>query len=127
MTAHRNEILEALKDICVNDKLNIFFMKDSIDLEYCIHNATSDKVAKLYLKHGDDFIEWESGPRAYRFWRAMREKNGAENPEPFDAVFHASHGFELKDPFLRNLRMDMRKYFGDLTDDVMKLCLEGPH
>lgn len=123
---HRNEILDSLKDICLNDKLNIFFMHESIELEYCIHNATSDKVAKLYLKHGDDFIEWEAGPRAYRFWRAMREKNGAENPEPFDAIFHGSRDFELKDPFLRNLKMDMRKYFGDLTDDVMKLCLQGP-
>jgi hypothetical protein len=58
---HRDRILEALKDVCLNDKLNIFFIKESIELEYCIHNATSDKVAKLYLKHGDDFIEWESG------------------------------------------------------------------
>jgi len=124
---HRDEILEALRDICLNAKLNIFFMKESIDLEYCIHNATSDKVAKLYLKHGDDFIEWDSGPGAYRFWCTMREKNGAENPEPFGAVFHGSRNFELKDPFVSNLKINMLKYFGDLTDEVMKLCLEGAH
>jgi hypothetical protein len=59
--------------------------------------------------------------------RQAERQNGAETPEPFDAVFHASRDFELKDPFLRNLKMDMRKYFGDLTNEVMKLCLEGPH
>lgn len=128
VTSHRDEIVEALKDICLNDKLNIFFLRESINLEYCIHNAASDKVAKLYLKHGDDFIEWESGPQAYRFWCAMREKNGADDPDPPDAVFHAAPDFQLKEgPFLRNLRMGMRKYFRDIADDVMGLCLDGPH
>jgi hypothetical protein len=65
------------------------------------------------------------GPRAYRFWRAIREKNGAKNPEPFDAVFHGSRDFELRNPFLRNLKMDMRKYFGDLTDECDETLLGG--
>jgi hypothetical protein len=128
VTTRRRELVDALNDICVNDKLNIFFHKESIDLEYCIHNAASDKVARLYLKHGDDFIEWDSGPQAYRFWCGMREKNGASDPAPPDAVFHATRDFQLnEEPFLRYLRMGMRKYFRDIAEEVMALCLEGPH
>jgi hypothetical protein len=128
VTTHRDEIVKALKDICLNDKLNIFFIKESLDLQYCIHNATSDTMARLYLKHGHDFIEWASGLQAYRFWRAMREKTGACDPALPDAVFHGARDFELNEgPFLRSLRSSMRKYFRDIADEVMELCLGGPH
>ena len=124
---HREKILDSLRDMCLNDKLKIFLRRESRDLEYCIHNAASDHAAKLYLKHGEDFIEWESGPQAYWFWCAMREKNGADDPQPPNAVFHGTHDFELKEgPFLRHLKIGMNKYFRDIAEEVMKLCLEGP-
>jgi Predicted nucleotide-binding protein containing TIR-like domain len=127
VTAHRKEIVDALRDICVNDKLKVFFRKESRDLEYCIHNAASDHAARLYLKHGEEFIEWESGPQAYWFWCAMREKNGAEDPQPANAVFHGAQDFELREgSFMRHLKIGMNKYFRDIAGEVMQLCLEGP-
>jgi hypothetical protein len=123
---HRQAIVDALKDICLNDKLNIFFVNERLDLEYCIHNAASDKAARLYLKHGDDFIKWQSGSQAYAFWCSMREKNGADDPQPPDAVFHAARDFKLQEAFLRSLKMGMRKYFRDIAEDMMQLCLQGP-
>jgi hypothetical protein len=127
VTAHREEIVNALKDMCTNDKLNIFFLNERLDLEYCIHNAASDKAARLYLKHGDEFIEWQSGPAAYEFWCATRAKSGAEYSDPADAVFHGARGFELKEGrFLQDLRMGMRKYYREIAEEVMGLCLQGP-
>jgi hypothetical protein len=127
VAAHRNEIIEALKDICLNDKLNIFFLEESRDLEFCIHNAGSHEDARLYLKHGNDFIHWASGPSAYGFWCAIRKKTGADDPKNPDAVFHGARDFNLAEgSFLRALRMGMRKYFPGFGDEVMQLCLEGP-
>ena len=124
--AHRDEIVEALNDICLGDKVNIFFRAPSVDLQYCIHNAGSDKVARLYLKHGNEFIEWDSGLPAYQFSSAVRKKNGVDNQKVPSAVFHAVPDFALEEPFLTNMEMGMRKYFGILGKEVMKLCLEGP-
>lgn len=61
VTIHRDEILKDVKVICAEDKLNIYFLNDWPELQYCIHNATSAKEARLYLKHGDEFIDWDSG------------------------------------------------------------------
>lgn len=127
VTAYREEIMETLKDICSNDQLNIYFLPESPELEYCIHNAISDRAARLYLKHRDDFIEWWSGPQAYRFWCAMREKYCAYDAQAPDAVFHGAGDFELNGGlFLANLETRMRRYFGDVADEVMGLCLRGP-
>ncbi len=126
MSERRPEILEALTDMCWNDKLNIFFLREWVDIEYCMHNAASDKLARLYLKHDNDFFEWMCGPQAYRFWCAKR-KYRAGDPECPDAIFHAGRDFELNDgPFLRNLKMGMRKYFRDSANEIMDLCLKGP-
>ncbi len=127
VTTYRREVLDALRDMCVNDTLNVFFRKESHNLEYCIHNAASDHAARLYLKHGDYFIEWESGPEAYWFWCAVRERNGADDPQSPNAVFHGSHDFELEEgPFLRHLKIGMNKYFREIAKEVLELCLEGP-
>lgn len=96
--------------MCLSDKLNIFFFEESRDLEYCIHNAGSYQDARLYLKHGNDFIHWAAGPPAYGFWCAIRKKTGAEHPTNPNAVFHVG----------------MRKYFPGFGDEIMQLCLEGP-
>ena len=128
VTRNRNEVLEALKDICVIDMLNIFFLDDGPNPQYSIHNATSETAARLYLKRGDEFLEWESGRTAHQFWSDMRKKTGANDTTQFpDAVFHGTRDFELKEGlFLRNLKMNMRKYFRDITDEVTELCLNGP-
>ena len=57
VVTHRDQIMKALTDICVHDKLNIFFPKESPELEYCIHNAASDRLAKLYLERRDGFFQ----------------------------------------------------------------------
>jgi hypothetical protein len=126
--ANPDTIIDALKDISVNDKLNVYFLQETLDVEYCIHNATSDKFGRLYLKHEeDDFIEWKSGKNAYDFWIAKRKKEGADNPCPGKGVFHGAREFKLDEgPFLNNLTMNMRKYFPDIGDAVLKICLAGP-
>ena len=126
--SHRDEIIETVKDLCDNDKLNIFFLRNSVYPEYSIHNAASDKFAKTYFKRGEEyFIEWASGAEAYRFWCAMKEQNGVDDPASPDAIFHGGRGFELNQgPFRRALSMGMRKYFRDISEEVLGLCLGGP-
>ena len=122
--ANREKVLDALKDICTGNKLNVYFLQERVDIEYCLHNAISTRDAKLYLKRGDEYFEWSSQQAAYDFWTEMREKKGAENPDPGELMFHGGREFELKDcPFLNNLAMGMRKYFPEFGDEVLKLCL----
>ncbi len=121
---NRENIMDALKDICTGNKLNVYFLQERVDIEYCIHNAISTRDAKLYLKRGDEFFEWSSQQAAYDFWTEMRQKKGAENPDPGESMFHGGREFELKEgPFLNNLAMGMRKYFPGFGDAVFKLCL----
>lgn len=125
---HRAEVIKTIIDICEGDKLNIFFLGDPIYPEFCIHNAASDKLARLYYCREDDcYIEWSYGSEAYQFWCAVKQQNRVDDPESPGAIFHAGQNFSLSElTFRRNLTMGMRKYFGDIADDVIGLCLEGP-
>ncbi len=121
---NNDAIIAALKDISYNDKLNVYFRNESIDIEYCIHNAISDRFAKLYLKRGDEFFEWKSEWPAHNFWNEVRQKKGTDTSDPGAAIFHGTNDFELKEgPFLRTLAIGMRKYFPNIGDQVLSLCL----
>jgi hypothetical protein len=123
-----DKIVELVKDICDSDKLNIFFLGDPVYPEFSIHNAANDKDARLYFKRDDHyFIEWASGANAYRFWRMTKERNMVDNQDAPYAIFHRGRDFGLnEEAFERNLSMGMRRYFGDIAEDVMGLCLFGP-
>jgi hypothetical protein len=127
VTSHSKEILDLLETMCYNDNLNIFFLKTSVYPEYSIHNATNDKLARLYFKRGDDyFMEWASGLEAYRFWRDIKDENGVDNPDLPGAIFHGGRDFELSEAGFRKAMWNgMRKYFGGIAEDVMGLCLNG--
>jgi hypothetical protein len=126
--SHGNEILGFVSDMCLNDTLNIFFLGDPTYPEFSIHNAASDKYAKLYFRRDDDhFIEWASGEKAYRFWRMTKKRNNVDNQNLPDAIFHPGRDFALnEETFNRNLAMGMRRHFGDIAEDVMGLCVYGP-
>jgi hypothetical protein len=126
---HRDKILEVLKDICMNDKLNIYFLSERLDVEFCIHNAASDRWAKLYFKRGarDEFIEWHSGNDAYQFWLSMKKAKFTHTDSP-DAVFYGTRDFPLDEggPFLKSLKARMQNYFPDFGEEVFRLCFKGP-
>jgi hypothetical protein len=128
VTSHRDEIIDLVKDACIYDKLNIFFLKYRVYPEYCLHNAASDKFARLYFKReGDYYIEWALGAEAYRFWRDVKVQNGVDNLASRDAIFHGGRDFVLNDgDFRAVLTQGMRKYFRDIGETVMELCLNGP-
>jgi hypothetical protein len=128
ITTHHDEIIKLVKDMCYDDKLNIFFLSDPVYPEYCIHNAASDRASRLYYKRDDDYyIEWASGGNANRFWRAVKKENRVDSPDSPDAIFHGGREFELNDgSFRRALAMSMRKYFPDIAEIVMGICLNGP-
>jgi hypothetical protein len=128
INSHGSEIVGLVRDMCLNDKLNIFFLGDPVYPEFSIHNAASDKSARLYFKRDDDhFIEWASGDKAYRFWCMTKERNRVENQDLPEAIFHHGRDFELNDgTFKSHLSMGMRRYFGDIAEKVMGLCIYGP-
>jgi predicted nucleotide-binding protein len=128
VTSHRDEIIELVKDACIYDKLNIFFLRDRVYPEYCLHNAASDKAARLYFKRADDYyIEWASGEEAYTFWRAVKYQNRVDKLDSPEAIFHGGCNFDLNEGgFITTLTRGMRIYFRDITEIVMGLCLSGP-
>jgi hypothetical protein len=120
------KIMEDLKQICLGESIKVCFLPARPDLQYCIHNATDDKNAKLYMKHGEAFIEWESGDEAYQFWNDVRTRQGIAEPDPPYAVFYGATGFNLRENvFLRTLKGKLGKYFPGIQEEVMKWCLEG--
>jgi hypothetical protein len=124
---NRDQILKDLRQICNNGSLKIYFRPTFPDLQYCIHNATNDKKAKMYVKHKEVFIEWEDGKDAYDFWTEARKKQGAEYPEPPKAVFHGTPGFNVKEgTFYTMLKREMGTYFPSMDEEIMKFCLDGP-
>ncbi len=128
ITTYGNEIVELVRDICLNDKLNIFFLGDPVYPEFSIHNAANDKDARLYFKRDDHyFIEWASGADAYRFWCMTKKRNRVDDQGSPGAIFHPGRDFGLDEGiFQRHLSMAMRRYFGDIAEDVMGLCVHGP-
>jgi len=109
------KLLEDLNDICTNDKLNVFFLSERLDWEYCIHNADNRDFAKMYAQHEDSFIEWSSGPATQLFWLDKKVKKGADCPEPPDAVFHAGTNFDFnQEAFHRRLQKGMQNCFGEI-------------
>jgi hypothetical protein len=107
-------------------RLNIYFVSDPIDLEYCIFNATEPDFAKMYVKHRDEYIEWEAGREANEFWAKAKKKTGADNPMPPSAMFHTVRPFELnQEPFLTNLRRETLSRFPEIGEQVLELCLKG--
>jgi Predicted nucleotide-binding protein containing TIR-like domain len=125
---YAKNILELANDMCLSDKLNIFFLGDAVYPEFCIHNAANDKFATIYFKRDDDyFIEWAAGQQAYRFWTTIKLQNRVDDPVAPDAILHGGRDFGLEESnFQRALLMGMRRYFSSIADDIMDLCLRGP-
>jgi CAP12/Pycsar effector protein, TIR domain len=126
--SHGDEIVGLLRDMCLNDTLNVFFLGDPTYPEFSIHNAASDKYARLYFKRDDDlFIEWASGDKAHRFWSMTKKRNGVDDQDLPFAIFHRGRDFGLnEETFKSNLLMKMRRHFGSIAEDVMGLCFYGP-
>jgi Predicted nucleotide-binding protein containing TIR-like domain len=114
-----------LEKMCKEDKIKIFFLASPPEFQYCIHNARSDRSATLYLKHGEEYIEWEKP--AWDFWAQVRLARGAVAPNPPHAVFYGVPGFNIKEGSFSNiLKTEVERCFPGISPDVMKLCLEGP-
>jgi hypothetical protein len=121
------QIVEDLKQICQGEGIKVCFLPASPDMQFCIHNATDDKNARLYVKHHGTFLEWESGNEAYQFWSSVRARRGITEPQPPYAVFHEAPGFDLREAsFQQKLRNEARNYFPGIDQEVIRLCLEGP-
>jgi len=124
--ANAKDILAGLRQICANEGITIIFVPAPHDVQYCIHNAADDKNAKLYVRHRDGFIEWESGTDAYRTSAAVRAKHGAAGSQPAHALFRSALGFDLKEePFFGRLNKAVARYFPGIDRKVMELCLNG--
>jgi len=124
---HKDEILKDLREICKQDKVNLYFIAEPLGIEYCIHNATHPEKATIYLKHREEYLEWEAGEWARSFWSRTREHQGANDPEPREAIFHAAKNFSLQEePFFGRLQSEMMSQFPDIGKEVLELCLKGP-
>jgi hypothetical protein len=126
LKSNATQIRQDLEQICEQDRIKIFFLPAPPALQYCIHNAGSDKRARLYLKRGEEFIEWDSREGAYQFWDEVRIARGALNPLPQKAVLYGVPGFQINEgTFCSILKRAVEIYFPGI-EDVMTLCLEGP-
>jgi predicted nucleotide-binding protein len=124
---NQDKILDDLKQIASQERIKIHFLRGSPEFEYCIHNAQSLGAAKMYLKRGEEFIEWIAGKDAYQFWDRVRNAQGALYPVPRKAVIHGVPGFNVNEgTFLTDLGSAMDTYFPGIGEKVMRLCLEGP-
>jgi hypothetical protein len=125
----RNQMIvkKDLERICNDDMIKIFFLPVPPALQFCIHNACTDKSATLYLQREENtFIEWKSGVGAYQFWDQVRRERGALDPHPPNAIFYGVPGFDINARTFNNtLKKAVENYFPGIEQDVMTLCL-GP-
>jgi len=123
---YRDEILAELRYICDEERIQVFFLPEAPPLQYCIHNATDKKNAKLYLKRGEQYVVWEVGQPAYDFWEKARTAYGAHSPTPPKAVFYGVPGFNEQNgefpDFIRALKEAAGQYFPGIGNEVMSLC-----
>lgn len=124
---NKDQILADVKRICLEERIKVFFLPTPPALQYCIHNASSDKSAKVYPKQGDEFIEWLSGKEAYQFWDEIRQGRGAMEPLPSKAVLYGVSGFKVGEgSFFNSLKRAVDLYFPGIEAELMRLCLERP-
>lgn len=122
---NKNRIVQDLEQICARESLKIFFLPGSPELEYLIYNADSVDKAVLYFKHGDKFMQWETGENAHRFWAEVRQEQGISSGEPH-AIFLGASGFNVReDAFYRTLKYEIARYFPGIDEKVAKLCFDG--
>jgi hypothetical protein len=122
---NQQRILDDLKRICDQGSLTIFFLPRTPKLQYVIHNATSAYEAVLYLRHDNDFIQWETGQKARDFWAEIREIYRIDI-DFCSSVFQGLAGFEvIAPPFYKTLENEMRRYFPEIHQQVLSLCCEG--
>ena len=88
-------ITQDLERICKFELIKIYFLPEAPALQYVIHNAGDHSKATLYLKHGKEYIEWESGAGPHRFWNEVRKSRGAFTPHPPKAMFYGVPGFNM--------------------------------
>lgn len=125
--SQQSQIMDKLAQICRKGSFKIYFLPTVPDFQYCIHNAVSQTKAQLYFKRRDEYLAWESGESAYRFWKEARSKFGVEDPQPPNAVVYGALGFSVNDgSFFRTLKSEIETYFPGIQSEVMKLCLKGP-
>lgn len=123
----QTQVLEDLRQVCLGEGIKVCFLPAPPDMQFCIHNATDDKNAKVYVKHRGTFLEWESGNEAYQFWSSVRARRGIADPQPPYAVFYGAPGFDVREPsFQQKLKNEARNYFPGIDEEVIRLCLDGP-
>jgi hypothetical protein len=107
--------------------IKIYFLPEAPALQYIIHNAGDNVHAKVYLKRGQEYLEWDSGAGAYQFWNEMRKTRGALAPQPQKAMFYFVPEFNVyQAAFVNTLNSIAEVYFPGIQDDVVNLCLYGP-
>ena len=121
------DVLDKLKHICTSGSLKIYFQPASAEVQYCIHNAQHQKAARVYMKHRDQFIEWESELSAYEFWRDIRAQRPlVDNPQPLDALFYDFPGVKLDDSVISNpLKQALYNCFPGIDEKVLQMGYLG--
>ncbi len=119
------QIIKDLEFICAGQLLKIYLLPNPPELQYVIHNATSETDSILYLKHKGTFVEWERGVQAYKLWGEMRKSLGICTV-PSNVVFCGAPGFDVKKgDFYTTLKSEMKRFFPGIDEQVVKLCCEG--
>jgi hypothetical protein len=120
----RENILRDMEMVSRRRRLKAFFLPTRPVLQYCIHNAKHVDYAVLYLRQGDEFVEWGKGQLAHDFWEQERTK--VELYDLKRGIFHGSPGFDLEEPDFRNaLEAGLNDYFPNCPEEVTRICLEG--
>ncbi len=126
IASQKDQIVDKLTQICKKGSFKIYFLPAAPDFQYCIHNAVSHTRAQLYFKRRNEYLAWETGESAYRFWKEARSKFGVDDPQPPNAVVYGVLGFSVHEGnFFKTLKSEVETYFPGIQGDVIKLCLKG--
>jgi hypothetical protein len=123
---NKEKIEENLKDVIYSNNLNFCLLPDKpLVFELVIHEALDFYKAKIYLKYGDQFVEWVEGQDASIFWRNL----AILCPKLLlDGLFYSTVLFDPKGEqergFKNILDQKISKYFPDINEKVKELFYE---
>jgi hypothetical protein len=123
---NRTGVEKKLKDIFKKNNLNFCFLPDKpMVFQLVLHDGLDFYKAKIFLRHGNQFVEWVEGQEASTFWKNLKMicptllKNGLfYRTVPFDLTGQEGSKF-------RNiLDKEISKYFGDMNKKMKELFYE---
>ena len=121
----KERVLDGLRAICKERKLQVALLPNEPSFIFRIHNASSEDLACVYVRYADKwFIPWAQGPVVQSIWKSL-PRYLAEEGEA--SLFVSLKSLGLNDVELKNFEVQLEYsiglYFPGIEDEIKQICI----